>query len=116
MLIVYEGDTLVAVTLEQAKTLNITKAERDKYKELSELLYGEQSTLKGIIVSYEEYVGYLAQEVSATNSLYIGCSDMLDKADKKALKERRGKRAYKSMFIISSGAALTLGVLKILRL
>lgn len=82
-LIVWQGDTLIAITRSQQKAINLVKVERDYYSEFSDSLVSVLNQSEIVILESKELIDHLEQSLNN--------KDLLNTEYKKSVKELKEK-------------------------
>lgn len=93
--IVYEGDTLVLITMDQVDSLNITYATVDEYKELSDSLSSSIDGYEVVIVKDKEIIKELEEKVDIKNAIIVEKDVIIEEHEKDNKKLKRKNKRLK---------------------
>lgn len=110
-LIVYNGDTLVALTVKQAVTINVTKLEGEMYQQLADSLSEDRKRLKLVITTQDSLIASLKREGMIQDTMYANCQLIIKDLEaqiKKKDRQIKWLKVQRAVLIASTGVA-TLG-------
>lgn len=114
--IVYEGDTLVLITMDQVDSLNITYATVDEYKELSDSLNSSIVGYELVIVKDKEIIKEIKEKVKLKDGI-IKEKDVIIDEDKKIIEKLKRKNDRLKFFNgVLTVATTVLGVIVVIAL
>jgi len=108
-LIVYEGDTLVALTMHQVDLLNLMENQTRKYRDLSDTIYAN-SKLKDVkLFKLEVVLELLRREGQIKDELQANCdaaildiNNALEKAEKKAKRRDTWMKIFAAAAVVEA--------------
>ena len=112
--IIYKGDTVVIITIQQVKKLNKTYLERDKYKTLTDSLNKQSDDYELVIIKDKELIDNLKEQLILKDNITIEnnaiITDLNDKNKKLSKKVKVNSFFNKGLIVIT----IILGILLVI--